>query len=477
MTRGLIHSKMLLGNADELLLCYTINRTIEYLTARYTSVSRDRYVQVLEEFAANSLMYWRLLDCLTTERSNHLPPEELRDNALIAAVGVKDTAVVQKLLEEGANPASNTPLFGEPLATAASSGSLAMVCLLLERWNWEDHAQFSGLRLAHAIEAAAAAGHKSVLAKLLEYRDRIDRSLYDDTIVRTVRSSQTASVEPFLLVRNVDPTPAATAEFWLRLVRTAAEYDRQSLLQRLLTEHLSDIGEASLVAAMKDACLENHVQILQIILPYLPVIEAAQHADSLFWAARFGNVKALQLLLTYLQNGRRALLLALAGAVSGQASEAIAYLCEVAGISPVSKDATIRFTDVARLMNLETTSDVLEQPLEPLSELVEAQKLREAARTGSLADVINISNTMQSLRQSNTSGIAGAFSAAAKNSHLDVLLFLCENWKPHLVTSCAKSPAVAQIFFDFGWDISQTDEGARHPRLGWVHQQAHNRLR
>lgn len=466
MTRGLVHSKMLLGNADELLLCYTINRTAEYLTEGLTSVSRDRCVQVLETSAANALMYWRLLDCLTTERSSYLPPEELRDNALIAAVGAGETAAVQKLLEEGANPASNTPLFGEPLATAASSESPAMVCLLLEHWNWEDHAQLSGLRLAHAIEAAAAAGHECVLAKLLEYRDRIDRSLYDDTIVRTVKSSQTASVEPLLLVRHVDPSPAARAEFWLRLARTAAEYNRRNLLQRLLTEHLPDVGEASLVAAMKDACLANHGQILQTILPHLSVVDPARHADSLFWAARFGNVEALQHLLTSLQNGRRALLLAFAGAVSGQASEAIVHLFEVAGVRPVSKDAATRFTDVARLILPDTASEALAEPLEPLSASVQAQKLREAAATGRLADVINISNTMQAHHLNITSGIAGAFSEAAKNSHLDVLLFLCENWKLHLVTSCAKSPAVAQIFFDFGWDISQTDEGSKYPRLG-----------
>jgi ankyrin repeat protein len=80
-------------------------------------------------------MYWRLLDCLTTEQQRYLPLEELKNNALIAAVGAEENATVRMLLEDGANPASNTPLFGEPLAMAASSGSLVIIHLLLDHWD------------------------------------------------------------------------------------------------------------------------------------------------------------------------------------------------------------------------------------------------------------------------------------------------------------------------------------------------------
>lgn len=135
MRRRFVRLKMLRGDANELLLCYTINRTADYLADRTTPGSRDRYVRVLESSAVNTLMYWRLLDSITTERQRPLPLEELKDNALVAAVGAGEMATVQKLLEDGANPTSNTPFFGEPLAMAASSGSLDMVRLLLARWD------------------------------------------------------------------------------------------------------------------------------------------------------------------------------------------------------------------------------------------------------------------------------------------------------------------------------------------------------
>lgn len=173
MRHRLVCSKMLHGNANELLLCYTINRTADCLVDCTAAVSRNRYLQVLESSAVNTLMYWRLLDCITTERQRHLPLEELKDNALVAAVGAGEITTVHNLLEEGANSASNTPLFREPLAMAASSGSLDMVHLLLAHCDWEDHTQLTGLRLVKAIEAAAAAGHKSVLAKLLDHKDHI----------------------------------------------------------------------------------------------------------------------------------------------------------------------------------------------------------------------------------------------------------------------------------------------------------------
>jgi len=197
-------------------------------------MSKDRYVQVLETLVVDMSTYWRLLDCITAERKRHLPIEQLKDNALVAAVGAEETATVQRLLEEGANPASNTPLFGEPLALAASSGSLTMVQLLLDHWKWEGRAQLSETRLVNAIEAAAVAGHGCVLAKLLNHKDRIADSAYDDAIIRIVKCSQGAFLERLLALRHADSTPAAKAEFWLRLVRTAAEYDRRTLLQRIL---------------------------------------------------------------------------------------------------------------------------------------------------------------------------------------------------------------------------------------------------
>ncbi|KAF1831036.1 ankyrin [Decorospora gaudefroyi] len=103
-------------------------------------------------------------------------------------------------------------------------------------------------------------------------------------------------------------------------------------------------------------------------------------------------------------------------------------------------------------------TSVMTGPTEPLTVSAQVDNLRAAARAGDLADVIIIFNVMRAQHPSDSLfGVYGAFSDAAKNNHLDVLLFLCENWTPHLATSCAKSPAAAQIFMDFDWDINQTD--------------------
>ncbi|KAF1956837.1 ankyrin [Byssothecium circinans] len=113
---------------------------------------------------------------------------------------------------------------------------------------------------------------------------------------------------------------------------------------------------------------------------------------------------------------------------------------------------------------------MIAEPTESLTVSAQVENLRAAVRAGELADVINIFNAVRAGVSGAFStaavGISGAFSSAAKNNHLDVLLFLCENWTPHLVTSCAKSPAAAQIFIDFGWDVNQSDEGSKYPRLG-----------
>lgn len=131
---------------------------------------------------------------------------------------------MQTILEDGAKPASNTPLYGEPLALAASSWSSTMVQLLLDHWDWEDHAYLNGLRLVSAIKPAAAAGRGYILTKLLNYKDLMARSAYDDAIIHMAKCGQTASVERPPVLRHVDPTPAAKMEFELHLVRMAAEY-------------------------------------------------------------------------------------------------------------------------------------------------------------------------------------------------------------------------------------------------------------
>lgn len=56
---------MIIGNAYELMLCYIINRTADYVASCAHSDIQDQYVKVLETSTVGTMMYWRLLDCLT----------------------------------------------------------------------------------------------------------------------------------------------------------------------------------------------------------------------------------------------------------------------------------------------------------------------------------------------------------------------------------------------------------------------------
>lgn len=460
MIQRLIHAKMLLGNAEELLLCNVINLTADYLAGRDQSDLRSRYVTILETSAANTMMYWKLFDCLTAGMQNNCPVGQTKDNALVAAVGANEIGLVKSLLKDDAKAASCTPFFGEPLATAASHGSLDMVCLLLDHWDWETNEHLTGLRLMNAIKAAGCAGHEKVLAHLLTYRDRIAQSTYDDAIICMVQNNHVSFVDRLLATRREDLTSATRKNFWLRLLRTIAEFDQQELLQRILITRKLDIEEDLLTTAMTDACWENHDHIVRIMMPHISVSDPTRFADSLFWAAWHGNLKLLDLILTFLQNHRRALLLALAGAVSNRASEIITYLIKRAGVYTDSGDSPTSFTEAARLLLPEafdhTATDCI--PLHVRRTLVE--DLCIACSAGNIVDTIRIHRTIRAcFPHYQVPGIGGASSRAAKADYPDILLFLCENGNTWLFGSCAQaSSAITQIFLDLGFDMQPKND-------------------
>jgi hypothetical protein len=452
---------MLLGDANNLLLCYNINCTADYLAGSTTSELRTRYVRVLELSAARTMMYWRLLDCLTTEARRHVRDKELRENALLAAVGASETCMVQELLAKGVNPASSSPFFGEPLAAAASSGSLAMIQLLLDHWDWETFKPLVALRLMNALEVAV--DHEDVLVELLNYKDRIDQLTYDEAIIRMIKKNQVASINRLLGLRQEHSNPAAERDFWLRYVQMATAYNRRALLQRVLERGSpTPIEEASLVATMKYACMENHSETFQTILSHVSDSDPMCHADSLFWAAWFGNMKILESLLILVQNDQRAILLALAGAVSGKTPEAISYLLKVAGISTIERSAPTRFTDMVSLMFPDSFLTPA-RSIEPPSLQALRGKLLTASKAGKLTDAIEFYHLIKTHYSDHRIGISDGISQAAENNNLDILLFLCENCGSWLVTSLSvtsyvRSPAVAQLFIDFGWDVNQPEQ-------------------
>jgi ankyrin repeat protein len=462
MVHKLIQSKMLLGNADELLLCYTINRTADYLVDCDKSRPRNQYTRVLETCAAKTMMYWRLVECVTTEKRRQIGDEDIRENALIAAIGANEMHIVQELLSNGVNPASNTPFFGEPLATAASLGSLALVQLLIDHWDWQRDDYLVDLRLMRAVEAAATAKHNMVLAKLLEYKDRINKSIYDDAIVRMVKRNQEATAELLLDLRQEDPE-FDDEWFWVRLVRSAAEHGCRALLQRIMTRALSILSEEWINKALEDACSENHSEIVPIILSRLSVRKPINHAGSLFWAAWFGNLEVLGLLLDFLENDQHALRLALAGAVSRKRPEVVLHLLKLAGVSITDQDPPMRFTDIIRLMNPDAFSQVESRLIPTDSVYFPAEQPLEVPVKAQLVDVVGIFNTMGPQDPNdNSEKFLELFHRAMVSNALDSLSFLCENLTSTLATRYYKSSAVVQILIDFGRDISYARSGSRN---------------
>ncbi|USP81029.1 ankyrin [Curvularia clavata] len=130
---------------------------------------------------------------------------------------------------------------------------------------------------------------------------------------------------------------------------------------------------------------------------------------------------------------------------------AIEHLFKVTGISPIGEHVATHFTDIARVMY----SDMITEPAEPLSAFdLQYKVVHMAIRGGRFADVVNIFDTLKAHHSEHTFGNSNLFSDAAKIRYLDVLLFLCENWTPSLVASWVRSPVVAQIYINFGWDIN-----------------------
>lgn len=303
---------------------------------------------------------------------------------------------------------------------------------------------------------------------LLDRGPSLPGPLYDDAILRTAKTSKASIVESLLSCRRQHSDFKIERAVWETLIRSIVEWNNRELLLHLMPESLSKLGDSSIGRAVEDGCRRGYYESVQMLLSALPNSRAcatALYTGGLFWIARSGTSKNLGEFMKPFKQEIRHITRALAGAISGKRSTTITNLLRCAGVGITNQDPPSRFTDAVRLMIPEAFSGVTEECSRPLEEL--AENLREASSSGDLIEVIKIFQTAKTQHPNdNLVVFSAAFSAAAENSHPDILLYLCENRNPYLATNCASSAAVLQIFTDFGWDSNQGDPSSKFGRLG-----------
>jgi hypothetical protein len=461
----LIQSRMLSGRSNK--LCDTISCTANFLARHTSSQCYKGYVESLVRLAAESMIYWHLVDCLSTAQNTYISSQEIWENGLAAATEANQLQLVKELLAKNTSVASDTRYFGEIFATAASSGSLSMTSILLQ--NWMDHRDhLSSARYIHAVKAAAISGHKEIVLMLLDHGTPFTKSSYDDAIICTARTCEASMVESLLSRRQQQSDSDIERAFWATLLRSTIEWNNQELLLHIIPS-LSKIAESSIGLAVEDGCRKGYYTIVQILLSALPSFRAREtvlHTGGLFWVARSGNLESLGFMRPFLHE-KRHITRALAGAISGKRPSTITYLLRAAGVDMENLDPPTRFTDAIRLILPEAFSSSPEYPsvTADVEELTE--NLRKATSSDDLVDVIKIVQTAKTQYPNcPLPSFGSACIVAAENNYSDILLYLCENHILHLITHCARSTAILQIFIDFGWDFNQGDPSSKYGRLG-----------
>ncbi|CAI6229529.1 unnamed protein product [Periconia digitata] len=452
-------------------LCSAIQCTADYLASVTSSELQEQYVVSLAQLAARSMIYWHLVECLYTKPEARISSREVQENALVAAAETNQLQLVEELLSTTLNGACATRYFGELLATAASSGSLSLVLILLNHWDWDDPSHINSTRYIHAVQAAALRGRKDIVLILLDCGQSLIKSLYDDAIVQVAKAGQISVVELLLNRRQQHSDSDREKAFWITLIRTSVEWDNLSVLRHIVEKDTSMLGETAIREAIEDAFRDGHHKGLHILLSALQNMStrtAEHYIGGLFWAAWSGRLENLISLMTIFQQEQRQIFRALAGAISGKRPSIVAYLLQCAGIDLNDDEIPLRFTDAVHLILPEKSSIRNNERTAPMAYLT--QSLLEASRCGNLAGVIDAFQAVKAQYPDDIPmSFSGAFSAAAQNNHPDILLYLCENCTPHLISSCATSTSVVQIFKDFGWDVNQVDTDSTFPRLGFVH--------
>jgi hypothetical protein len=398
-------------------------------------------------------MYWRLLECITTEESRPIKEEEIMVNALIAAIAANEPKAVEDLLGRGVNAASNSPFFGEALSAAVLSGSMALLQMLFDHWDGERSNHLGGVRIMHAIEAAAAAGRDDMMTKLLKYQDYIKPSTYDEAVIGMVRKNDWVTTKLLLDRRQTHRSrPSATQQFWSNFVRSIAAYDRRDFLQHVIARILPNIQEGVLGDAIKDACLSGHSKMVHTLLSHFTTCTLEHHVDGLFWAARCGRLEALSHILDFLKRDQGAIFVTLAGAVSGKKPDMVRHLLSLIGVAMLGQDPPTRFTDIVRLVTPDAFIVPESSSVGRTLDFALFSEIVTASLGGGLVDVVKLFNTMKAQSPDRSEGhYSFALNWAVTHNQPDVLVFLTENLTSYTANYLVRSLSIAEILNDVGW--------------------------
>jgi hypothetical protein len=282
----LIHSRLRTKNSNK--LYNAIRSAANYLPGLTAPGLYEQYVESLVRLAARSLMYWNVVDCLSTPPETQTSLRETQQNALIAAAETNQFELVRVLLCECVNGTCNTRYFGEVFAAATSSGSLSLVLILLENWDWDDCTHTRNTRYAHAVQAAAVNGHKNIVVTLINRGHPIPGSLHDNAIVQTVKAGQVSIIELLLNLRQEHSDLSRERAFWIALIRTSVEWHSLEILRYVMEKDAMMLGQATIGQAIEDACRKGHHGSLRILLSALRKFsncDAEHYTGGLFWAA------------------------------------------------------------------------------------------------------------------------------------------------------------------------------------------------
>jgi len=414
------------------------------------------------------MLYWNLVDCLSVAPDADMSFDKIKANALVAAVEEDDLQLVTEFLSENMRSTISTQYFGDVLATAASSGSLSLVLILLDNWDWHDTKRLPGVRYAHAVQAAAMTGNEDNVRTLMERARPLANSLYNNAIIQATRSCNASMLILLLTYRHHNLDLDMEKAFWVSLFRSAVAWNNIEVLQHLISKHVSRIDEASIELIIEDGYRKSSphsVQMLLSVLKNFLAPETVSCAGGLFWAARSGTWEQVADILAHFQYERHQVIRALVGAVSGQRTSTIYHLLSIAGVRHMTQDLPTRLTDALQLMLPESLSVLKDRYPKTIESLVE--RICEASHSGDLIEVVEVVRVATTQHPTEDLGrLSQACFYAAKNNHIDVVMYLCENFRPRLATSSLGSTATAQIFIDYGWDINHYDTGSKYSRLG-----------
>ncbi|KAF2010822.1 ankyrin [Aaosphaeria arxii CBS 175.79] len=430
-------------------------------------------MKALVKAAIRFMFAWDIFNNLISDESRYRGC--MKSNALIAAIVADEPNMIEESLQRtGIDTVIRTRYFGDPLTAAAVFGTSETVQLVLRHQKTSGNKRFRHLRDIHALEAAAEAGRTEIIQTLLDAIE-FEPSDFERAILAAVRSME-ESVAMFLIDRRPTyPQLDRETRFWLSIARTVAESGCEIILENIMSALIHSLKDDDFALVIEDACRYGHKDMTCLLLSAFPAKTPDVLTGSLFWAGYLGDIGLVDVLLNHLNWDLNAQLKVLAGTVSGSQLETTDFASREAG-----SGARLRtFTDVVHYLLPDLPSPISyravmatqEYPSQPSTGRVqvpqEAVSLQKAILDGNLKEAVTIFCTYGNKhKQDDLRSFSGSFIAAARKNHPEILLYLCENRWPLLLSGSANSAAIIQVFTDRGWNVNDADPSVHCSRFG-----------